>query len=264
MHCRDVRDLADSYVGGELPTETNQAILTHLKTCLGCRAEIHARRALRAALRQAFERAPSLEPRRAFAAELGAALREAAAAQPRARRRHGLARWFALAATVLIACTVVFYASRRARDPDGLLAAAVGDHRNCALHFQLAERPVPLDEAARRFDGAFGTFEQVPAVVTSTVRGDARVLERHACVYGGRRFAHIVLRYRGTPVSLVAARARDASAVAPSSARVDGMNVVRFRAGTHDVFLVGDLPDSDLRALESALVDAIAQGLRRA
>jgi hypothetical protein len=59
MNCRDVREIADSFLCEELLTETNHEILRHLETCPLCRTEIDARRRLRGALRDAFNRAKS-------------------------------------------------------------------------------------------------------------------------------------------------------------------------------------------------------------
>ena len=84
-----------------------------------------------------------------------------------------------------------------------LARAAVGDHRNCALVFRLDEKPIALEEAARRYGSAYGVLARVPANDVMTAAGPARVLERHACVYKGRRFAHLVLEYRGAHVSLL-------------------------------------------------------------
>ena len=55
MNCRDVREIADSFLCEELLTETNHEILRHLDTCPSCRTEIDARRRLRGALRDAFQ-----------------------------------------------------------------------------------------------------------------------------------------------------------------------------------------------------------------
>ena len=42
MNCRDVREVADSFLCEELLTETNHEILRHLDTCPSCRTELHA------------------------------------------------------------------------------------------------------------------------------------------------------------------------------------------------------------------------------
>lgn len=267
MDCREVRKLADSYVGEELLTETNHAILGHLAGCAACRADVDARLALRRTLRAAFERAPGLQARPEFLDQLSR-LRDTAA--PPAKRRPAMfARWLAVAATVALVCAAGLW-SYRARAPiDALLRAAVGDHRNCALHFTLAERPTSLREAARRDDAAFGVFEALPPARISTPGGIATVLERHSCVYQDRRFAHVVLRYRGTAVSLVAARdARVGPGLQPAgyaiaASRVDGMTVLSFGAGGHSVFLIGDLPAADLSALADALSGDVLGALAR-
>ena len=60
MECRDVRELADSFLSEQLLVETTHDILRHLSQCPSCRAEIESRRRLRTALRGAFERSPEL------------------------------------------------------------------------------------------------------------------------------------------------------------------------------------------------------------
>jgi len=52
MTCRDVRELADSFLAEELLTETNHEILRHLETCPVCRADLAVRRELRDGLRR--------------------------------------------------------------------------------------------------------------------------------------------------------------------------------------------------------------------
>ena len=78
MECRDVREMADSYVADELLTETSHAILHHLETCPTCRSDIAGRRALRVAVRRAFHSAPALAPSPEFTRELRATLQNAA------------------------------------------------------------------------------------------------------------------------------------------------------------------------------------------
>ena len=76
MNCRDVREIADSFLCEELLTETNHEILRHLDTCPLCRTEIDARRRLRGALRDAFNRAPELQPSAEFQNRLRDQLRD--------------------------------------------------------------------------------------------------------------------------------------------------------------------------------------------
>jgi hypothetical protein len=269
MECRDVREMADSFLGEELLTETNHEILRHLETCPVCRADLAARRALREAVQRAFRNARDLDPSPEFTAHLRGALQDAARKVP-ARRGIRFERWWALAATVLLAVALgLAYRGREWITATGALArAVVGDHRNCALQFRLAEKPIPLEDAAQRYDPAYRVLESLPPGDVMTAAGPAHVLERHSCTYAGRRFAHIVFQYRGERVSLLvtavddgAQRAVPGEALPPVTpgGRVDGMSVVSFPASRHIVFLTGDVAQADL----VTLADAVAGPLYR-
>jgi anti-sigma factor RsiW len=271
MECRDVREMADSFLGEELLTETNHEILRHLDTCPVCRADLAARRALRAAVQRSFHNARELDPSPEFMAHLRTTLEDAARGVP-ARRRLRFHGWWALAATVLLA--LAFGVAYRGRDwitATGALArAAVGDHRNCALQFRLAEKPISLEEAAQRYDAAYRVLEDLPPIDLMTTVGPAHVLERHSCVYGGRRFAHVVLQYRGVHVSLLVTSADGSAQPAlpgealphvTSPSRVDDMSVVSFRTPRHVVFFVGDVAQPDLVKLADAVAGPLSRGL---
>ncbi len=95
-----------------------------------------------------------------------------------------------------------------------------------------------------------------------TAAGPARVLERHACVYGGRRFAHIVFAYRGERVSLLVTAAEgniqlalpgEALPHVTSAGRIDDISLVSIRAAGHMVFLAGDVAHADLMTLAKAV-----------
>jgi hypothetical protein len=173
-----------------------------------------------------------------------------------------------LAATVLLAVAVsLAYVGRDWLSSAGALArAAVGDHRNCALQFRLTERPISLEEAAHRYGAVYRVLESVPRRDVSTPVGVAHILDRHACVYAGRRFAHIVFEYRGAKVSLLvtavegsvqSAVPREAPLDVAGERRIDDINVVSFRSGRHVIFVVGEVPQGDL----AQLADAVAQPL---
>jgi anti-sigma factor RsiW len=271
MECRDVRELADSFLGEELLTETNHEILRHLETCPVCRADLDARRALRDGMRAAFRRSADLAPRPEFIAGLRSTLQEAAYQAP-ARRGIRLQGWWALAATVLLAVTLGgAYVGREWVAATGALArAAVGDHLNCALHFRLAEKPITLADAAARYGPAYQVLSNTPPDEVMTAAGPARVLERHACVYEGRRFAHIVFEYRGQKVSLmVTAAGRGLPLTLPGAAgphvtpggRIDDMSVVSFRASGQMVFFAGDVAQADLVKLADAVAEPLYRGL---
>jgi anti-sigma factor RsiW len=259
MECRDVRDVLDSFLAEELLTETNHEILRHLETCRVCRADLTQRRALREGVRQAFQSAPGLDPSPEFVERLRTTLHSAANQKPARRGRfHG---WWALAATALLAVALgVAYRGRDRITATGALArAAVGDHRDCALHFRLAERPIALEEAAQRYGAVYRVLETLPPDEVMTAVGPARVLERHACVYEGRRFAHIVFDYRGERVSLMMTAAGEVGS--STVARVDGMNVASFRAGRQIVFIAGDVSAADLTLLANTVAGPLGHEL---
>jgi hypothetical protein len=266
MDCRDVRELADSFLGDELLTETNHELLRHLEQCPSCRADLAARRAVRDGVRRAFARAADLEPSPEFLTSLRARLRSTALETP-VRRRMGVRAWWALAAVLALAVAAGLAYRGRGGELAELSRAAVGDHRNCALQFRLAEKPIALDEAARRYGVVYRALETLPPDDIRTAVGPAHVLERHACIFMGRRFAHIVLEFRGARVSMLVADGGRADA-APSNTSdatietprsVDGLSLVSFRASRRLVFLTGDVAASDL----SALADVVAPPIRR-
>jgi hypothetical protein len=207
-------------------------------------------------LRQAIDRSPDLAPSPEFMTALRRDL-EAQALVPRRQSRMRTVHWLGIAASLVLAVVAGVAYRVYVRSGADLARAAVGDHRNCALKFNLAEKPVTLEEAAQKYNPAFRVVEHLPADDVPTSVGVAHVLERHSCLYNGRRFAHVVLKYQGAVVSLMMTSAEGAAA-APGS--VDGMNVTAFRAGTQVVFLAGDVSTTDL----VALVDSISGPLARA
>ena len=285
MSCREFRELIDSYLAEELLVETNHKMIRHLEGCGACRAELDDRRRLRARLKSAFSGSPDLHMPPAFVATLAARLR-GAAPQP-ASGWQGLSSWWALAAGVALAAAVVGGGSLRRAAVEPLTRAtadrltqavwqlaraAAGDHRDCALHFRLAESPIPLEEAARRFDPAYHALREAVRA-THADRGDVPIdiVEDHACVFEGRRFAHIVLRYRGQLVSVlvtgrddrpVAAAARGASAPAIASLHgVEGFEAATFNAPRYVVFVVSALDARDTVAVARTIVDSMYQHL---
>jgi len=66
MECREVRDLADSFLSERLPAETNHEVLRRLDVCPGCRSEMASRRALRKTIQRAFTCAELLPMRDEF------------------------------------------------------------------------------------------------------------------------------------------------------------------------------------------------------
>jgi hypothetical protein len=174
--------------------------------------------------------------------------------------------WSALAASALLATSVGLFVSRNR--VTALERDAVGDHRNCAVTFRLAERPVSLSDAAARYDPIYARLEDTPPNELPTALGPLRVAQRHACVFAGRRFGHVVLRYGGHLVSVLVTETRvssddraSVSAVPLWLPRVDGQSVASFTTAGHNAFIVSDLPDEQFRAMAQALTASMARRL---
>jgi hypothetical protein len=269
MNCRDLREVADSFLGEELLTETNHEILRHLENCPTCRTEIDARRRLRSAVRVAFNRAPELRPAGEFADRLRAQLREASADGREPWKVSG--QWLAIAVGLVLAAAVTAGALlNRLPTADAALAwDAVGDHRNCALKYRLVRRPLPLEEAAQRFDSAYRLLLSVPPDDIAAPGGPARVLERHSCAYRTHRFGHVILQYRGRVVSLLVAANERSTGLAASDEAIphligrpmDGLSMVSVNGSRHAIMLVSDLDNSELTQLAGIVSLPLVQRL---
>jgi len=266
MDCPAVRRVADEFLAGELPAGTARAVQAHVETCPACSADLDARRAMRQSVRRAFEHAHHLEAAPPFMAALRTTL-QANARQASRRRRDAFMGFLALAATLAVAAAlgVMLVGTERIAAMGALARAAVGDHLNCAVKYRLTETPIPLQQAAEQYGAMYRVVETLPPDSVPTPAGEARVLERHACVYQGRRFAHIVFRYRGELVSLLVTTTDGdpASALTQTTAanRIGDTPVVGFRAGRHAVFLAGRVGKADLQALTNAIGGPLSAAL---
>ncbi len=272
--CRKVRELADAYLSEQLLVETTHEIARHLDGCPACRAEFEARRRLKTAAKLAFERSAELQPTPEFVTALRARLAAEAAlpvAQPTPWRRSWR-HWGAVAASVLLVVGLGV-ASLAWLSPSSLAALArlaAGDHQFCALTFRLAEAPISLEQAAREYDAAFRSLETVTPSSNTLPGGLLEVVDRHSCVWEGVRFAHLVLRYKDTLVSVVVAGDNGATArwipwtqldherAMPS---VDGLQMTSFRGARHVAFVVSALPDADVQAVARVMQGPVSRAL---
>ncbi len=258
MTCRDARELADSFLSDQLLVETTHDIVRHLETCPACREEFEARRQLRSRLQVALDTSSRLRPRPDFVADLTARLQPVDT--PRMTRRAWLQTALATAAglVALVGGGLVARSAWRRSRTDMLAASAAGDHQNCAIRFNLAERPIPLAEAARRFDPAYAGLASVPPPADSTL------LDRHSCVFEGRRFGHVVFRYHDRVVSLLATRGEASGNTEPAIVEMgSSLSVASFDVGTHSVFVVSDLPARETLTIAQVLADPVRKALER-
>ncbi len=146
---------------------------------------------------------------------------------------------------------------------------AAGDHRDCAVHFRLAEKPIDLEVAGRKYDPVYINLTNAVLSEKGEVPLGAEFVEAHSCVFEGRRFAHIILRYHGRLVSFLVTEIGDSSeakasaALASQGAQVitcsqfDGYQVSCFQTARHAVFIVSDLPEGDNLALARAVAPSV-------
>ena len=314
MLCRDFREIADSYLSDELLIETNHDVISHLENCADCRREMAARRELREKLRSGFVHAPEWQRRTEFADQLTTQLRRLGqdragvtswGGRLSANRRRNL--WLAIAACLLIASGVSFIVVRQ-RVPSKpqvagaeqhqpkikpaekdisprlpvniakleLAKFAVGDHSNCAIEFRLAEKPLPLEEAGRRFDPVYVNLAKSVLTDRAEVPAEAELVEAHSCVFEGRRFGHLVFKVHGRIVSLLLTDLQgnepnvdstlppgaSPDQVTPCS-QLDGYQVACFETRHHAVFVVSDLPESENLTFARALAPSVFAHLSR-
>jgi hypothetical protein len=161
------------------------------------------------------------------------------------------------------------FLTRRIEPAEALALDAAGDHKNCALKFRLARMPVPLEEAAQQFDSAYRLLISAPPDEIPTPGGPARVLERHSCAYGTRRFGHVIIKYREHVVSLLMTtddRTTDAADTAGAipyviGRPIDGLSVVAVNGASHAFLLVGDLGTAELTQLSTSVSMPLARRL---
>lgn len=264
MECREVRELAEALVSEQLLVETTRSVQAHLDRCPACRGEIESVRRLRAAVRSAFVAAPDLAPRTEFTVELRQRLlneaERAGRPQPSPMSRR---RWLAVAASgALVAGAGWGWREWTTSEGALLRIAAIGDHRFCALTFKLAERPIPLDEAAGRFGAIYQRLAALELTTSILSGGEARIVERHSCVYEGRRFAHLVVLYKQQKVSLLVTADGDTGeaplTLLPES---DGFHLASVHGPRHAAFLVTSLSDEDVLELSRALLPPLQRVL---
>jgi hypothetical protein len=156
-----------------------------------------------------------------------------------------------------------------------LAKSAAGDHRDCAIHFRLKEKPISLEEAGRKYDPVYINLSRAVLSQKDGEPAQIQIVEAHSCVFEGRRFAHVVLKYHGRPVSfLVTDVDRGNENAAPRSfadaqdqvitcSQFDGYQVSCFETARHAVFVVSDLPEGENLALARALAPSVFEHITR-
>ncbi|MBA3321846.1 MAG: zf-HC2 domain-containing protein [Pyrinomonadaceae bacterium] len=304
MQCREFGEMVDSYLKDELLVETNHGVITHLEACPACRSELAARRETREALRRAFDHAPEFQLRPEFAFQLRNELKmEAFGKRNNSDNLFAFVmrpQWLAIAACLVVAGMVGIFAFRpqggspnelartatsgevRSDLPAGELSgaavrlasfekteAAIGDHQNCAIKYNLPEEPIDLNEAGRKYDTAYIDLAQAVRSGEGLRAGDIKYVEDHSCIYDGRRFAHIILEHKGRTISLLVAETDEDSTKGENAdviacSQRDGFQVSCFGTKRHSVFVVSDSTEADNLMLARRLAPTVTKHIARA
>jgi anti-sigma factor RsiW len=296
VQCRDFRELADSYLSDELLIETNHDLLRHLEKCGDCREELASRRELRRKLRDGFQQAPDLQMSDEFANRLKDQLRETVLLRSHSQVPR-YAAYIAVAAALVIAAAIGFRIVQegwrsqqpptviggvnpeekpeRDRNRSDLVNAAftesvIGDHRDCALNHRLEEKPISLDDAGRKYDRAY--INLVSAVMSEeALPVGVELVDGHSCVFKGRRFGHVILKYQDQLISVLvtSTEAGDQGTPTPgeeliASAQSDGFRMAHFETDRHAVYVVSSLNDTENLSIARAIAPSVSKHIRDA
>jgi anti-sigma factor RsiW len=267
MQCRDFRELVDSYLSNELLVETNHDVIRHLETCADCRRELAARRDLRSKLRSGFESASDLHASDELQRRLTVHLRDAALSRSRLSTR----KIIAIAASLLVVGALVVTAVQQRRLLQSsvvLNESVVGDHRNCALSHSLDEPPIDLDDAGHKYDRAY--INLVNAVMSEgRLPSGVELVGAHSCVFKGRRFGHVILRYRGQLVSVLVTNIETQVSAGSTGqnditadAQFEGFQMAHFETTKHAVYVVSGLSDAENLLIARALEPSVSRHIR--
>jgi anti-sigma factor RsiW len=139
MTCTAARELIESYLDGELDPSAKAEMEDHLMSCSSC-AETHARvRQLQMDIRT---QAPYYDPPADLERRVRAAL--AQAAKKEAKSDSGAWQWFAIAATILLACSLALNFSlfrSHGNDRDTLAQNIVSSHVRSLIGTHLLDVP---------------------------------------------------------------------------------------------------------------------------
>ncbi|MCA1622767.1 MAG: zf-HC2 domain-containing protein [Acidobacteria bacterium] len=311
MRCQEFKEMMDSYLGDELLVETNHDVLRHQENCPACRNELAARRGLLTQMRSAVKNAPEMQLNQVFATKLRNNLRETAL-RPSVWEKlksgsFSNSRFLAATAACLLLMTlfgVVWFnqsspaeniaavGENQTNKPDELSRptespvtqavqitwrelthSAIGDHKNCALHFRLDEEPISLKAAEKygKFNKgldktvAASLSEIFPEKQLGKTSDKVQIFEAHSCVFQGRRFAHVILLYQNRRISVLVTEANFPIETDEEifSEATEGMLVARFRTARHAVFVVSDLTATENVTIAQNLSPAIRRHIEQ-
>lgn len=262
MKCQDFREIIDSYLCGELLTETNHDVLRHLEACANCRREIEVRRNLRLQLRFAVKNSPQYQMSDKFYSTLCVQLKQSVVPQKQAKNvfwmnpnswmafaavlvlTFGLGFWFLKTPPTNLSSSEVALVNEEKVQNATLADFAVGDHQNCAVKYNLTEEPVEIDLASAQF----ADLRQAVVTPLENAAEKYEFIESHSCTFAGHNFTHIVFRHQNKTVSILMTDLQNYPTLKSSDiAKIvsNGYQIARFDVKDKAVFVVSDLPEQE-------------------
>ena len=222
--CRQVRELMDSYISGELTVESNHDVLRHVERCDACRSELERRERMGALLIESFGAAPD-------ATAIGARITQAI---DREQHRWGrLARYGGIAAALLLIAGAGVWFSRPV--DAAAFDDSVDDHIACAMNYP----PFVVYDAARAARNLEPAYQPIVDAVAHRA-GDYQLIDAHMCPYQGRNYAHMVYRGNGKMLSVFAETASRGRLPLLHESPRKGFVTEGTSARGHQVFVVSD------------------------
>lgn len=295
MNCRDFSDIADSYLSNELLVETNHDVLRHLESCRDCRELLGVRREIRERLRTSVKNAEesTIDPQ--FAYKIKAVLGNEAV---RPRFATFRLRFVAVGfAAVMLIATMVFFVVRVKNDgrqtanmnpdpapstktvspgsdvkpiPAVLIEAAddaIDDHKNCALNHNLAQKPISLEEAAKKVDVVNAGFDKVVIAALKDEFGEqTRLIKAHYCLINGRYFTHVVLESKKRIFSVLMTKLKEDEAENNEPLvcnERDGLKSVCVASNGYALFVVSDSSEDDNLTIARIILNPVREHLTK-
>jgi anti-sigma factor RsiW len=222
--CRQMRELMDSYISGELTVESNHDVLRHVERCEACRSELARRERMSTLLIESFGAAPDAT---AFAARLTQAL-------DREQHRWGrLARYGSIAAALLLIAAAGAWLSRPV--DAAAFDDSVDDHIACAMGYP----PAVTYDAQRAVAALEPAYQPILSAVPHNPSG-YELIDAHMCPYQGRHYAHLVYRGGGKMLSVFVESALRGRLPLTHENPRKGFVIAGLSTGAHQVFVVSD------------------------
>jgi anti-sigma factor RsiW len=252
MQCRDARELVSAFIDGEVASERERSVATHLASCRECSALAEDYRKIGRQLSASYEPAPP-----GVAAKIRArfAVEEATPSIPdRHVRRPEWSSWMRHAAVLLLACGLSAVGTWPAIQ--SLEQRADLEREVVAAHVRslLQESTTQIASSDRHTVKPWfaGRLDFAPAVKDTTAAGFPMAGGRLDLIHD-RRVAAVVYKRRQHVINVFMWPAEGAEDAGPRLNALKGYNALAWTAGGINYWAVSDLNAAELGALQKLL-----------